>query len=334
MKDYKDCIALTEEESIVYADNVIADTIDEDELSDKLLMLALFTNGKCLKKHYPKLIEKGIFYPCEIYLHADKNIAYDLIRIIQTRYSEVRVNHILICLAWIGTENVIEFFQTTSKEKPIWTKELYILPIQYSDTASWIIDKQNQKRGLVNLKTVALTSNKNLVDKDNKIETFKEKSSKCPFCKNKLVNFFELSVNSDNYQTEFTTCIICSCYEPIFMRIDNKGRSHWFEKNNKWEHLADDNEYDPIKKNLLQFSIEPRKAEYAISQFVEISKSQIGGFPTWIQDSEHLSCPDCNEVMQFIGQIDMEDAGDYCEGIYYFHYCSECKMTGTNFQQT
>lgn len=318
-----------------FADSVMKEVSDNKKLSEILLNLALFTNGRCLTKHYPKLIEKEIFYPSEIYIHADNNTAQKLIDLIKTTQFSLRINHILCCLAWIGTESVIEFFITSSREKPVWINKLYILPILYAETAGWTIDKNNQKRNLVNKQAISLTTNPELFDEEREIETFKKREDECQFCKNKLTTCFELEMNSENHKTEFSTCLLCSCYYPFFMTINENGKSSWHEKNKKWEHLSSDpkdNKLEPLEANTFQISIEKRKPEYAISQFINISKSQIGGFPTWVQHNEYLDCPNCKEKMDYIGQIDMEDLDD--EGIYYFHYCANCKITGTNYQQT
>lgn len=83
MNDYKFYLHLTEEESIRYANKVIEETKDIEQLEDILLHLALFTNGKCLKPQYFRLAAKGIFYPCEIYLHANEQVADELIKLIE-----------------------------------------------------------------------------------------------------------------------------------------------------------------------------------------------------------------------------------------------------------
>jgi uncharacterized protein YwqG len=118
------------------------------------------------------------------------------------------------------------------------------------------------------------------------------------------------------------------------MRIDTNGKSSLYENNKKWEHFDDSMEMDAIAPNTLVITTEKRKPEHTISQFIEISKSQIGGHPTWVQDSEYLDCPECNRTMDFIGQIDFEDVEEYGEGIYYFQHCKKCSITGTNYQST
>ncbi|MCU1288450.1 MAG: hypothetical protein JWN60_679, partial [Acidobacteria bacterium] len=114
-----------------------------------------------------------------------------------------------------------------------------------------------------------------------------------------------------------------------------EGNEHWHDANKKWEHFDRfELQARKIKENILIITDEARKPEFTISQFIVISKSQIGGYPTWVQDADYLNCPKCNQKMRYIGQIDMEDVEEYGEGIYYFHFCEKCKITGTNYQQT
>ncbi len=331
MNDYKFYLNLTEEESIEYAKKVVQEVTDNDELEDILLHLALFTNGKCLIPHYPVLVDKEIFYPGEIYLHADKIIADELIKAIENGGGNV--NHLLLCLAWIGTQNVVDFFVKTSIEKPKWTEKLYVLTKEYADQAGWFIDENNQKRFLINEEVSVFSRQDSVNANEFESKTFVEKDTCCKFCENNLTTVFETKIGFN--VIPFSTCLLCSCYEPFFMKIDGENTSHWHDANKRWEHLDRfDTTTEKIKENTLVITSEKRKPEYTISQFVAISKSQIGGYPTWVQDADYLNCPDCKQKMMYVGQVDMEDVEDYNEGIYYFHYCKNCKLTGTNYQQT
>lgn len=334
MTDYKYFISLTEKESAGFADRVFNEIKDAEEIENALLNLALFTTGKCLTRHYPEMIKRKIFYPGEIYMHADENIAQQLIALIQKENSGLNINHLLVCLAWIGTNNVLDFLHWASIEMPNWAKGLHVSPAAYSELAGWVIDKNNKKRSLINPNVITLTKDDKLIDREKPFDTFIEHSEKCPFCNNHLIAVFEIPINSGSHNVQFTTCLLCSNYEPVFMKVGERGECKWWEKNIKSGISIPDIELVPIEQNVLKISTEQKKAEYTISQFIPLSKSQIGGFPTWIQDAEHLTCPLCKEKMQYVGQIDMEDVQDYSEGIYYFHYCDDCKITGTNYQQT
>jgi hypothetical protein len=330
MNDYLYYKNLSENECKQLVGKLFIEIQDNDEIENILLHLSLFSSGECLKDLYPKLIEKQLFYPPEIYKHADSNIADKLIQFIESgKYNN---NHLLICLAWIGTKNVIDFFVYSSNKKPKWTKNLYVLPIDYADQAGWVIDKNGEKRMLINRNIKVLKNTTGLNEKPFGLSTFIQLEEKCPFCNGNLTKVF--STQLKNKTVEFATCMLCNCYNPVFMNINKDGKSSWHEKNIRWEHLDDSMEMEPIKENTLRITDENRNPEYTISQFIEISKSQIGGFPTWIQDAEYLNCPNCGYKMDFIGQIDMEDVKEYGEGIYYFQYCKSCDITGTNYQQT
>ena len=132
-------------------------------------------------------------------------------------------------------------------------------------------------------------------------------------------------------QVPFDTCLLCSCYHPIFMKVAQDGNTNWYENNQKWEYL-NETEMIPIEMNTLVLSSEEVKPEQTITMLQE-SNSRIGGYPTWWQqDAEFLNCVVCKNIMDFVGQIDMADVEKYSDGIYYFHHCKKCNITGTNFQ--
>ncbi len=319
-------INMTDEESRVFVDKAVNE-LKDDLLADTLLYLALFTNGKCLVPHYDKIISKGVFYPCEIYIHADSNIAQKLIDVIESHYSRVNVNHILICLAWIGTPNVIDFFLKSTLSKPSWTKDLYVSPKEFAEQASWTIDSDNKKNNLFSQQVIPLVKSEQS-SCNNDIKTFAKHTDNCKWCNNTLTTVFKIS------EKEFTTCLFCGCFGNFYMQLNDKGQSSWHAKNIKPEYLPENTEMDIIPENTLKVSSEKRLPSYTISEFTYNTKSQIGGFPTWIQDAEHINCIDCNKKMQYIGQIDMGEVEEYGEGNYYFHHCPDCKTTGTNYQQT
>lgn len=330
MKDYKNFenLSLTAQQQLV--DKLFTEIDDRDHIEEVLMYLSLFTAGNSLKSIYPKLVEEKMFYPPEIYRHADHTIANELIKLIES--DKENTNHLLICLAWIGTQNVIDFFIESSENKPPWTNKLYVLPKEYADQAGWVIDKNGNKRNLLSSQVKVLKNKSEQEETKDNFPTFVQQESNCPFCNGPLTKVFETEINKQTI--EFTTCLLCSCYEPVFMKPDKVGNSQWHKSNKKWEHFDDTMEMEPIEQNALVLTNIERKPEYTINQFVEMSKSQIGGFPTWIQDAEYLNCPDCGEKMDFVGQIDMEDVEEYGEGLYYFHYCKSCNITGSNYQQT
>jgi hypothetical protein len=280
-------IKMTEEESRIFTDKAVNELAD-DLLADTLLYLALFTNGKCIIPHYDRLISKGLFYPCEIYIHADSDIAQKLIRIIEEQFLKVSVNHILICLAWIGTPNVIDFFLKSTSSKPNWAKGLYVSPKEYAEQASWTIGSDNKKINLISETILPLVKSEQS-STSNSIKTFVRHSDNCKWCNNTLTTVFKID------EKAITTCLFCGCFGNFYMKLNDKGESSWHSKNSKPDYLPENSEMDPISENILKVSSEQRLPSHTISQFTYNTKSQIGGFPTWIQDAEHMSCIDCNK---------------------------------------
>jgi hypothetical protein len=179
MNDYKYFQNLSWAESKAVIGKLFNEIIDEDEIEETLLYLSIFTNGECLKEFYPTLIEKKIFYYPEIYRHADSSIANKLIEILEEGNNNN--NHILICLAWIGTQNVIDFFIKSSKSKPKWVKELYVLPKQYADQAGWIIDENGTKRELISQEVKVFKHKSSTGNETSGNETFSEHETECVF---------------------------------------------------------------------------------------------------------------------------------------------------------
>ncbi|PIE79531.1 MAG: hypothetical protein CSA15_02870, partial [Candidatus Delongbacteria bacterium] len=60
-------------------------------------------------------------------------------------------------------QNVIDFFVDSSKNKPKWTKNLYVLPKEYAVQAGWMIEKNGTRRELIS-KEVKVLKNKDKVE--------------------------------------------------------------------------------------------------------------------------------------------------------------------------
>lgn len=60
---------------------------------------------------------------------------------------------------------------------------------------------------------------------------------------------------------------------------------------------------------------------------------RVGGEPTWIQEPDYPSCPDCADTMIAAGQISVADLWDF-EGMCYLMWCDQCAISGIVYQQT
>ncbi|SUA50259.1 Uncharacterised protein [Paenibacillus thiaminolyticus] len=83
-----------------------------------------------------------------------------------------------------------------------------------------------------------------------------------------------------------------------------------------------------------------RTQDWALSNGRE-NLCRIGGMPSWIQDAQYPSCPECRETMAFIAQLDSDlplaDGGEWMwgsGGIGYLFWCDCCKVSGHLWQCT
>ncbi|MEZ5326970.1 MAG: hypothetical protein R3F19_18120 [Verrucomicrobiales bacterium] len=133
---------------------------------------------------------------------------------------------------------------------------------------------------------------------------------------------------------QVVTCEICTAFGTVFGQFDESGRGHWHPKNERPAYLPDDVEgWGRLPENNLTPGAQ-RSALFAADQFLPTTFSQLGGHPTWIQDSAFPECPDCIATMLFLGQIDRDDIEKVSEGVYYAFLCPTCRTTATAYQQT
>lgn len=94
-----------------------------------------------------------------------------------------------------------------------------------------------------------------------------------------------------------------------------------------------DDEWEPSPWRNVPVTLTPRRAIHAADWLMEPQATQIGGHPTWVQDSLYPSCPHCSQTMMFIGQVDQAQFPMH-EGIYYAFLCAACRISATGYQQT
>ena len=99
----------------------------------------------------------------------------------------------------------------------------------------------------------------------------------------------------------------------------------------------------PIKETEISFSETPKrwKLQSWGSSNSRENLFRLGGEPTWIQSAEVLTCPICNEKMDFLMQLDtdlpdVENGEVYfgSGGICYVFWCDKSKVSGYLMQCT
>ena len=245
-------------------------------------------------------------------------------------------NCILQCLAWIGDDVVVERFAHWRNSPPPWRSSLYIEPEEYAHEAGWELTAEDQRRNLyfpqcfhLEMKSTGSCEALRVVD---------ERNDTCPNCALPLTNLFDVDLKatglSDNGSFRVVTCECCTAYSTIFGYMDSKGNAHLSAKNIPPAWLPDDvSEWRRLPVNSMRQG-NLRSPLFAADPFLPVSFSQLGGYPTWIQDAEYPLCPQCSHTMMFLAQLDYADIEQYGEGIIYAFICPECRTTATSYQQS
>ena len=128
-------------------------------------------------------------------------------------------------------------------------------------------------------------------------------------------------------------------FGPIFYRHDSFGNPQKIGETKKIKIYTD----LPIKETKISFSETPKRwtlQSWGSSNSRE-NLFRLGGEPTWIQDAEVLTCPICNEKMDFLMQLDtnlpnVENGEVYfgSGGICYAFWCDKSKVSGYLMQCT
>jgi hypothetical protein len=281
------------------------------------------------------------FLPPEIaFRGASDRFVNDLVK--RLTRGKQQANASLLCLAWIGSPHVVEFFARTQQKIPDWADQLYVHPSRYTRYAGWEV-RDGRRHDLFLRSCLAITQaeseDRGLVPSP----LMQPRSDQCLWCKRTLVDMLRLSRSDprlgflpDRSETlRIPMCDMCTCYgDKLFFEKDNQGEWQWKQSNQRPEYLPDPAEdwgTQPWASAQLRFT--PRPAHHAADPLLPTTFSQIGGLPAWVQDEVYPACCDCGLTMTFITQLDYGDFSRY-EGTYYAFLCQSCETSTTRYQQT
>jgi hypothetical protein len=167
---------------------------------------------------------------------------------------------------------------------------------------------------------------------------------RCPWCNRHLIHLVELDLADERFaflgvsgeQLPILTCDACICFGAgfLFSRIALDGTARLAEENQRPKRLPDNVstwERSPWKDR--QVCLHRRRAIHAVDWCMPVTISQIGGMPSWVQDTAFPKCPQCSGTMMFVAQV---DNGQFPlnEGVYYAFLCASCRVAATTYQQT
>lgn len=314
-------------------------TADPDGTGVEILyQLACLRPGALIPFH-EELIEHGIFYPALMFYGAESSIAVRLINLLPGDCPAF----VLSALAWVGGPLVQDAFHRWMTEPPAWASRLFVPPHRFPREAGWELTETGGRRDLFVRECRPL-----VVPRDGTrsrgVPVYADHEESCGWCRRPMATLLELDFSSGKLRVlgpagrtlRIATCLACTGVGTVFTRIDRDGLSTWHPANQKPSYLPDPPaDWPPLPAGQLVLDHQPRHWMEAADWVVRgVRYSQVGGYPTWIQNAEYPDCPDCRRPMPFVGQVSVEDLIEYGEGIYHAYTCIECGVAATGYQQS
>lgn len=315
----------------------IIENIEDDRYSNDLF-LEIFSLRRFNTTEIAKAAaEKEIYEPAALFVDASTEIRDILIHKIKSTDDSSIVADLLLCLAGIGDQAVVDLFAELEKNPLPWREKLYVGPAYYALHAGWTIDKGGNKYPVVFDDCYKLEKSDR---KDNAVTIGKTTEEKCPYCSCPMTDVFTLNGNDkrlESFNIDGTLRInLC----PNCITVNDKMFSR-FSPDGSVENLPlDDNldenyipEEDLIAMNQNTFVLSEKQVSPYYGTFFETTNT-VGGFANWVQDFEHPECPDCGKRMKYIAQVQWDTILDSREGNLFIEICPDCNISCAFHQQT
>lgn len=337
-------LALPQEE-IVLLIRKICDEIEdtgkldkERDLFRKLLDYRDIDTSQIAQAAFPK----GLFYPCELYKDAPDDIISAMLEMImQDDLDSMRANHLLMCLAVRGGEEVFQAFLELEKHPRKWREKLHVNPSSYAVYGGWSYDSSGRFIWTNFDKCYPMIKGTLEEKKSSPVKIGTKTKEKCPKCGGGIVNLLEIDGRDPRLDflgidgvIKAKCCPSCIMYTEVnFCRYTIDGESEIVLNENSFgaEEGYTDEGIEELASNPYILGDMPVPPRYAADWE---GGSSVGGFAFWIQDCDIKHCPDCGKPMKYLAQIQWDAVADGTEGNAYIEICKDCKVMAVLHQQT
>ncbi|MBP3610656.1 MAG: hypothetical protein J6J42_10010 [Lachnospiraceae bacterium] len=276
-------------------------------------------------------LKQGIFCPAELYKAASPKVRDNLIELLEgEKNNTLNINGILLALAAIGDEVVVEAFKKWEENPPAWRSKIYVGPAEYAMESGWCIENGNKKElthdSCYALQRVqACETNGNVYGGPSK--------DRCPHCGSKYEEILVLDGKDSRLAflgidgtIKIKTCKACLPWEKyIFSKYEENGESRIIYQESGAGRRIEDENWKTEKCFVLS---ESSVAKHYCSEW---EGSAVGGAPKYVDDANYAICPECGKRMRHLAQLGEEYTG---YGNIYVQICKECKITATLYQQS
>lgn len=238
-------------------------------------------------------------------------------------------------LAWIGDDEVASLFSQWLKHPPEWSLKLNWPLNEHPHIAGWETKNNGTRRDLFFTDCFPVLP-QSTINKGEAIGiVFTRTNTHCPWCNAPLICLFDVPKDQAQECFSLQSIQIAMCEFCIFecgvLYWESKPRRLSLRRGDAHPSTSNHQGRDPMIRKALPISRQQRNPYYSCAPFPE-SPSQLGGFPSWLQDPEFPKCVSCNETMKFIGQAVHDDSSDT---IFYAFICEQCPdIAATSVQYT
>ncbi len=280
--------------------------------------------------------QNSIFYPSTLYRNASEEVQDGLIaRLLKPDCKEA--NHLLSCLAIVGSKKVEAAFYHLEHNPLPWRKKLYVNPSVYAEVGGWTFDERGNRMELDYPRCFALTAEEGESDA---VKVAEPTGENCPVCNCQTVNMLTLNGNDPRLAflqipgtVKLPLCPNCaSMCEKTIIRYGINGEST-FEITDPFEteNYISEADFEKMTANKLALSQVPKPLYFAGGND---DVSTIGGHPDWVQDAQYENCPDCQKKMKLLAAITWDQILEHSEGTLYLEICTDCSVALALHQQT
>lgn len=222
-----------------------------------------------------------IFSAPEVFIRAEEKVADWIIALLEQWNREEKSyysNRLLLgVLIYIPCERVARFLKQSSVEPlPLWTQNLNLLPIEFTQFAGWTVKEDGQiERLYEDEATVWSACDKKDASQEIPLCNLK---TECPSCGERFSLIYRGKQN-------YVTCLQCACYDTVFIRQEAE-RMFWMGNDNSKSKEEMEIVLEEDSENILELdyglsiSNEKRLPFFIMSEWPDISHSQMGGLPT------------------------------------------------------
>jgi hypothetical protein len=319
------------------------------QLGERMLLLLGCLVPEALHGLHERLIRVGMVWPGELFRGASSDARDLLLSLLPDAGDGEALPFLLSALAWIGDPVVRLRFEQWRREPPLWAVNLETSPDQHALDAAWHLEPDGERRALFYEECWKLVPAASGASSPVRVVrprgSGEDSEESCPGCGGALVDLLDFDLTDPRTaflgfeggtRLRIATCPRCLPWSaPILTEVDTEGGSVWSPVNQPPAFVGEAAGPWPEERLVLG---ERHRTPLAARPFVgEGPASQVGGYPSWLQEPEYPLCPECGEPMTFIGQVQLADlatgAEDLLEGVVYAFLHASCGRAATLYQQ-